>query len=78
MQKPDLSFAFNLKPEKAIEYFKSKGYTFSWDWHDTWQEAHAKAFTVAKAMRMDILQDIRDALQMSLDEGQNFRAFKKE
>ena len=76
--KPDLSYAIGLKPEKAIEYFKAKGYTFSWDWQDTWQEAHAKAFTVAKAMRKDVLQDIREMVQKSLDEGITFQQFKKE
>lgn len=75
---PDLSYAIGLPPEEAIEYFKKKGYTFSWDWYDTWQEAHAKAFTVAKAMRMDILQDIRDMVQKALDEGIAFQQFKKE
>lgn len=79
--KPDPSIlpnAFKLPPEKAIEYFKSKGYTFSWDWTDTLQEAHARAFTVAKAMRIDVLQDIRGMLQKSLDEGLPFQQFKKE
>ncbi|HOE18396.1 MAG TPA: phage minor head protein [Syntrophorhabdaceae bacterium] len=75
---PDLLHAFGLKPEKAIEYFKSKGYTFSWNWQDTWQEAHAKAFTVAKAMRMDILQDIRESVQKALDDGITFRQFRKD
>ena len=74
----DLSYAFGLPPEKAIEYFKSKGYAFTWDWYDMWQEAHAKAFTVAKIGRMDILQDIRDALQKALDEGTTFQQFKKD
>lgn len=74
----DLLYAIGLPPEKAIEYFKSKGYTFSWEWWDTWQEAHAKAFTVAKALRLDILQDIRDMLQHALDEGITFQEFKKE
>ncbi len=74
----DLFYAIGLPPEKAIKYFKSKGYTFSWDWWDTWQEAHAKAFTVAKAMRMDVLQDIRNMVQKSLDEGIAFQQFKKE
>ncbi len=77
-EKPDLIYAFGLKPEKAIEYFKSKGYTFSWNWQDTWQEAHAKAFTVAKAMRMDILQDIRESVQKALDDGITLRQFQKD
>lgn len=74
----DLSFAFKLPPEKAIAYFKSKGYAFSWDWWDTWEKAHAKAFTVAKAMRMDVLQDIRDMVSKALDEGITFAQFRKE
>lgn len=77
-KQPDLKYAFRLPPEKAIAYFKSKGYAFSWDWQGTWQEAHAKAFTVAKVMRMDILQDIRGMVQKALDEGITFQQFKKE
>jgi SPP1 gp7 family putative phage head morphogenesis protein len=78
MPEIDLKYAIGLPPEKAIEYFKSKGYTFSWNWYETWQEAHAKAFTVAKVMRMDILQDIRDMLQKALDEGITLQQFRKE
>lgn len=76
--KPDLLYAIGLPPEKAIEYLQSKGYTFTWDWYDIWQEAHAKTFTVAKVMRMDILQDIRDMVQKTIDEGLTFQEFKKE
>lgn len=78
MPQVDLLYAIGLPPEKAIEYFKSKGYTFSWDWYNTWQEAYAKAFTVAKVMRMDILQDIREMVQKALQEGITLQQFKKE
>lgn len=74
----NLGFAIGLPPEKAIEYFKSKGDIFSWDWYDTWQEAHSKVFTVAKVVRMDILTDIRNMIQKSIDEGVTFQQFKKE
>lgn len=77
-QKADLSYAIGLPPEKAVEYFSSKGYRFSWDWKDTWEQAHAKAFTVAKAMRMDVLQDIRDGVQKAIADGITERQFIEE
>jgi SPP1 gp7 family putative phage head morphogenesis protein len=73
----DLLEALKLPPEKAIEYFKSKGFAFSWDWQDVWQQAHSLAFTVAKAMRLDILQTIRDELQTAFDDGMMLRDFQK-
>ena len=74
----DLIYLLNLPPEKAIEYFKSKGYIFSWNWTDVWESAHAKAFTVAKVMRMDILQDIREMIEKALEEGITLQEFRKE
>lgn len=75
---PNIAFAMNLPPEKAIEYFRSKGYTFSFRWRDTWREAHAKVFTVAGAMRQDILSSIRGELVTALEEGRTFRQFQQE
>lgn len=69
-QQIDLSALFGLPPEEAIAAFEAKGYKLSWDWHDTWREANAKSFTVAKLMRMDVLQDINGAVRKSLAEGQ--------
>ena len=65
-----------MPPEKALAYFKSKGYEISWNWFDVWQEAQAKSFTVAKAMRQDILDDIRMALEKALTEGQTLKMFR--
>ena len=73
----DLAFAFELPPEAAMKYFRSKGHVLSWNWQDTMGEAHAKAFTVAKVARMDILQDIRGAVDNALADGQTFREFRK-
>jgi len=75
--KTDLSAVFGLPPEKAIEYFQSKGYVLTWDWRDLWQEAQAKAFTVAKVMNTDILNDIRGAVDDALNNGTTFHEFKK-
>jgi SPP1 gp7 family putative phage head morphogenesis protein len=70
--------AFKLKPAEAIAFLRKKGYAFSWNWADVWREAQSKAFTVAKVMRADILQDIRGMVDKALDEGITFAQFKKE
>jgi SPP1 gp7 family putative phage head morphogenesis protein len=75
---PDLKTAFGLPPEKAIAFFRSKGIEVSFDWHDMWKDARAKAFTVAKATRLDVLKDIRDAVDKALATGQTSAQFKKE
>jgi SPP1 gp7 family putative phage head morphogenesis protein len=77
MTKINLAFAITLAPEDAIKYFASKGYAVSWNWQDTWQEAHNKAFTVAKVTNAEILQTIRDEVQGALDNGTTEQDFKK-
>lgn len=67
----------DLPPAEAIKYFEGKGYKLGYSWQDTWQEEHARAFTVAKAMRYDILQDIRGAMDAPLRDGTTFDDFKK-
>jgi len=73
----DLSFAFELPPEAAMKYFRSKGYVLTGDWHEMLGEAHAKAFTVAQVAKMDILQDLRGAVDQAIADGQTFREFRK-
>lgn len=72
----DLSYAIGLPPEDAIAYFRAKGYQITWSWAEMWQEAHATAFTVAKATKMDILQDIKNAVDAALVNGTTFTAFQ--
>jgi len=78
MPQIDLSALFNLPPEEAIAAFEAKGFKLSWDWHDTWREANAQSFTVAKLVKMDVLQDINDAMKKALAEGQTQRMFDKD
>lgn len=74
---PDIKLAIGLKPEQIIDWYRNKGYKISWNWKDTWEEAHIKAFTVSKAMKLDILSDIRNELQRSMEEGLSFQQFKE-
>lgn len=77
MDKADLKAVFGLPPEQAIEYFQAKGYAITWDWRELWQEAQARAFTVAKVMNTEILNDIRGALDDALNNGTTFADFEK-
>ncbi|AKH37291.1 MULTISPECIES: phage head morphogenesis protein [Nitrosomonas] len=73
------AFEFKLlPPADAIEFFRQKGYLISFSWEDVWQQEHQAAFTVAKAMQIDILRDIREAVDNALAEGTTFEQFRKE
>jgi len=75
-QAVDLSYAIGLPPEKAIEYFSSKGYKTTYDWQSLWQDSQTKAFTVAGVARMDILQDIKGMIDKAMAEGMPLQEFK--
>jgi len=66
----------DLAPAEAVRHFESKGYQVGFAWQDVWQEEHARAFTVAKAMRLDILEDIRREVDNSIRNGITFETFK--
>ncbi len=74
----DLGFAAKLAPREAIEYFRAKGYEVSWNWWEVYAEAHRRAFTVAKAVELDVLSSIRTALDRALEQGQTRRQFARE
>lgn len=69
---------FQKPPEQALKYLKSRGeqlvQTEKWD--ELSKQAHTKAFTVAKVMSADILQDIHNALVQAKSEGLSSDEFK--
>ena len=67
-----------LPPAEAVRYFRQKGFKVAFDWRDVWQGEHARAFTVAKSMRLDVLRDIRGVLDSALSEGKTYRQFADE
>ncbi|MTH47483.1 phage head morphogenesis protein [Intestinirhabdus alba] len=73
----DLGYAYTLAPEEAINYFESKGYAIGFNWFDVRDVAHARSFTVAGVMKLDVLQDIRGALQSALENGDTWQEFVK-
>lgn len=65
-----------LPPEQAIKFFRQKGYKIGFDHRDVWQAEQQAAFTVAKAMQLDLLADIREQVDGALANGTTFQAFK--
>lgn len=76
--KPELTALFNRAPADAIAYLESKGYKIGWDWHQTLDDAHSRAFTVAKVAKLDLLQDIRQSLIQALEKGQSLEQWQSE
>lgn len=73
------AYTFNKNPPKeTLAYFRAKGIKPGFDYRDVWKEQHATAFTVAKAMNIDVLESIRDELDRALAEGIPFAQFKKD
>ncbi len=72
MPKPEI---LNLPPREAVEHFRAKGYHVGYSWLDTDALMHRYSFTVAKAMDLDILQDIRGEVDRSIAEGITFEEF---
>ncbi|MFJ5428568.1 phage minor head protein [Pectobacterium actinidiae] len=73
----NLAYAIGLKPEEAIRYFESKGYTIGFNWHDVEARAHATAFTVAGVLKQDVLADIRGGLDAALKNGETLEQFRR-
>jgi SPP1 gp7 family putative phage head morphogenesis protein len=71
-----LATALNMTPANAIAYLERKGFQITWDWTETLNEANNKVFQVAKSMRMDILQDIRNEVEKAVRDGVTFNQFR--
>ncbi|MBI5646678.1 MAG: minor capsid protein [Ignavibacteriae bacterium] len=72
-----LQVAFRLPPEKAVEFLRAKGYAVGYDWRDVWQESQARAFTVAKAMNLDVLEGIRQMVDRAVSDGISLDKFQR-
>lgn len=66
-----------VNPEEAIAYFRQKGYQIGFDYRDVWQQEHQAGFTVAKAMQLDLLTEIRGFVDDALARGTTLAEFQK-
>lgn len=68
-QTVDLGYAARLPPKEAVAYFRAKGYNITWNWYEQLTDAHARAFTVAKVARMDVLTTLRTEVDRAIHDG---------
>lgn len=68
----------DVPPEEAVRFFRAKGEELSFDWRDVYGSEHARVFTVAKAMHVDILDDIRAEVDRALADGTTLRDFRRD
>jgi len=65
--------------QEAIRFFSEKGLELSPDsYRDVWAAAHVQAFTVARVTAMDLLEDIRKAVDDAVRNGTPLNAFKRD
>jgi hypothetical protein len=67
----------SIIPQEALAYLKNKNLKAGFSYKDVWNEEHATAFTVAKAMQLDVLSDLHTAVVDAMEKGQSFESFKK-
>ncbi|HEU4601570.1 MAG TPA: phage minor head protein [Steroidobacteraceae bacterium] len=72
-----LSFGVDVAPKAALNFFRKKGLKASFSWQDMWQEEHDAAFTVAKMMDVDLLADVKQAVDDAIANGETFAEFAK-
>ena len=76
---PKPGFRFDPQPPpEAMRYLRNKGWKPGFDYRDVWREEHASAFTVAKAMSLDVLGSIREEVTRALQDGRTLAQFKKD
>lgn len=63
---------------EAIKYFRDKLRVPTAGWTDLWQGQHARAFTVAGAMREDLLRDMQSAVLKAIEGGGTLADFRKD
>lgn len=65
--------SFDVPPQKAVDFFKAKGLQPTFHYADMLGQEHARAFTVAKMMDVDMLAQVRNSLDSALANGQSFK-----
>lgn len=64
--------------EEQIAYFRRKLNLPTAAWTDLWEAEHTRAFSVAGATSLELLDDLRTAVERAIAEGTTLATFRKE
>lgn len=71
------AFGFNTPFFEQLEFFRQKLNLPSERWDDILKSAHDRAFIVAGAMKADVVEDLRAAVDEGIELGTGLEAFRK-
>lgn len=67
---------FDLPFAEQIDFFRQKTNLPTAKWDDIWQAAHDRAFVVAGAAKADLLDDLRQAVDLAITKGTTLETFR--
>ncbi len=70
-------FDFGAPPSKIVEDFKAKKPEVHFDYDEIMHETHARVFSVAKLMKIDLLKSVQESLEGALERGIGFKEWKE-
>ena len=76
MAEPSLASSFDLPFAEQIDFFRQKTNLPTAKWDDIWQAAHDRAFVVAGAAKADLLDDLRQAVDLAITRGTTLETFR--
>jgi hypothetical protein len=77
-EQPSLSGGFGAPFQEQVDFFRAKLTLGTRTWRDIQHEAHDRAFVVAGAMKADLLDDLRRAVEKGIAQGTTLETFRKD
>ena len=78
MANPKIQGGFNLPFAEQVEFFRNKLNLPTERWDDLLHEAHDRSFVVAGAMKADLLDDLRRAVDKAIEKGTGLEEFRRQ
>lgn len=68
----------SLPFQESIDFFRAKQNIPTERWADVWRDGHNNGFAIAGALKDDLLNDFRQAVDSAIAEGKSIQWFKRE